>query len=117
MGGNVNLIEECIGIEAYSKLCGWIGGIDYYVPADRQSSSALVLASVIGEPEADKLVAWAGGSRIYVSSAEYDDIERRRTDVVEMRRRGMTIREIAGKYQFLARYTERQIYRMLCEKS
>ncbi len=113
----MNLIEECIGGEAYTKLCVWMGGIDYDVPSDRQSNPAIILASVIGEIEADKLVAWAGGSRIYIAAAEFDDIEKRRAEVVEMRSRGMTIREIASKYKFLARYTERQIYRMIEGKS
>ena len=108
----MNLIESTIGKEAFCKLCAWVGGIDYYVPSDRKSNPSIILASVVGDLAADQLVAWAGGSKIYVPSI---DIDARRDEVLAMRSRGMTIREISMKYTYVARMSERQVYRLMEE--
>jgi hypothetical protein len=110
-----NLIERIIGREAYLALCDWSGGISLYVPSSLDTASGQHLCEEIGQEAADKLVQWAGGSTIAVPSRNDHAISRRRRELRTMRRRGMTVQEIARIYRYEGRYTERQIYRLLSE--
>lgn len=115
MGGDVNLIEETIGTEAFKKLCAWVGGGDYYVPSVRMTAQACILGTTIGNDAADKLMEWAGGSRIYVPTSDEVGIESRREHIKELRGRGMTLAEIALSFEYRARYSVKQISRLLSE--
>ncbi len=109
----MNLIESCIGNEAFIKLCAWVGGGDYYVPSAKMTAQACILGSTIGEVAADKLMAWAGGSRIYVPFPEDVEIAARRERLIEMRNRGMTLLEISLAFEYTTRYSVKQISRLL----
>lgn len=111
----MNLIEECIGYEPFLKLRGWVGGSDYYVPRVRLCEQGEMLASKIGEEAAAKLMTWAGGSVIYVITDEEAEIDKRREAIKAMRRRGLTRLEIAQQYTYTARYSVKQIGRLLSE--
>lgn len=110
-----NLIERIIGREAYLALCAWSGGISLYVPSTVETASGKHIAEEIGIEAAEKLIQWAGGSTIAVPSRNARTIEKRQREIKTMRRRGMTVQEIARIYRYEGRYTERQIYRLLYE--
>jgi Mor family transcriptional regulator len=111
----MNLIEETIGSDAFRLLREWVGGTDYYVPQKLITEQATVLSMKIGHSAAQKLMEWAGGSRIYVVSSEEHEIEKRRDDIRGMRNRGMTLNEISRIFRFEARYSVKQISRLLSE--
>ena len=108
-----NLIERIIGREAYLALCEWTGGISLYVPACIESDGGQDIVREIGRDAAEKLTEWAGGTSIAVPSRNDAAIERRRREIRTMRRRGMTVQEIARIYRYEGKYTERQIYNLL----
>ena len=111
-----NLIERIIGREAYLTLCDWSGGISLYVPSSLDTASGQHLVEELGHDAAIRLIQWAGGSTIAVPSRNEQAIQRRRRELAVMRRRGMTVQEIARIYRYEGRYTERQIYRLLSEE-
>ena len=117
MGGNVtdpeNLIERIIGRAAYVALLEWAGGLSLYVPLSIDTDSGARLSKEIGADAAQKLIAWAGGTGIAVPSRNDLAIRRRQDEIKTMRKRGMTVKEIAMIYRYEGKYTERQIYRLL----
>lgn len=111
--GAVNLIEEVIGREAFERLCAWVGGGDYSIPADPDSSQAKALGAQIGAVAAEALIAWGAGGRVYVPYLYAVELGRRRAEILSLRERGATIAEIARSYRYTGRYTERQIIALL----
>ncbi|QFY90314.1 hypothetical protein D5125_12930 [Magnetovirga frankeli] len=115
MSDPANLIDEVIGRDAYLSLVEWSGGISLYVPATLDNSAGRELIQQLGQEAAEKLSAWAGGSSIAVPAELWRLRRKRQRDILAMRRRGMTVQEISRKFTYQARYTERQIYRLLSD--
>lgn len=108
-----NMIDDILGRAAYLALCGWTGGVNYYVPSAPDSLQGRELAQAIGEAGARKLIDWAGGSVIYVPNRLAADLIVRQRDVFALRATGKTVQEIARAYRYEGRYTERQIWRFM----
>jgi hypothetical protein len=106
-------LESLIGAEACRALCEWTAGCALYVPSEVDGPAGRNLAERIGREEAARLIAWAGGSVLTMPLRFAGDLERRRMEVLALRRRGKTAREISREYRYEGRYSERQIWRIL----
>ncbi|WP_294236638.1 helix-turn-helix domain-containing protein [uncultured Sphingomonas sp.] len=98
-------IADAIGEAAARDLARQFGGTGLYVPRTIGSHHPICVA--IGRDAADRLAAWAGGSAISIpKQAEL------RARVLEMRKRSLTIVQIARE----TGYSERHVYRLLREE-
>lgn len=108
----VNEVEDLLGQDDYARVCDTFGGTELFIPS-RGSRAAQKLSSVIGSVAADLLIAWGSGSTIYVPRRVNSEFEQHRAKVLELRRRGKTISEIAREYVFESRFSERKIRQLL----
>jgi hypothetical protein len=104
--------DQLIGPEAWSKMVARWGGCDFTIPADTACLRARVLASVIGERAAARLIGYGGATRIYIHADAESVLAARIAELRTLRQRGMTIAELAA-IEWPSRYTERHIMRLL----
>jgi hypothetical protein len=109
-----NLLLEILTADELCTLCSVFGGCDLYVPSDPGGARGMALSERIGSVVAAKLIQWARGSKLYIPMPE-DHLKRRRDDIKRMRASGMTVAEISRSYRFPARYSERQIIRLISD--
>jgi hypothetical protein len=110
-----NLLLEILTTDELDTLCSVFGGCDLYIPSDPGGAQEMVMADRIGAGVAAKLIQWARGSKLYIPMPE-EPLERRRDDIKRMRASGMTVAEISRSYRFSARYSERQIIRLISDQ-
>lgn len=98
---------EAISPEARALLCGEYGGKKLYVPKVFNPDSAL--ARLIGEEATRAIIAKCGGISIIVPTVKSEDSREVAERVLELRRQGAFIADIA---QAVNR-SERQVFRIL----
>lgn len=108
-----NYVKETIGPAAWKRLIAWRGGTEYDVPTSPDCPRGIELASRIGADATRKLIAFAGGTRVYLSAGHAEILLSRYQEIMTMRREGKTPREIALLMTFEARYTERTVRQVL----
>ncbi len=107
-------IEEVIGREAFEILCGNYGGLDLHIPQSMDTQSAHYLSDTIGMEATQALIAWGASSRVYVPRLSAVERARRQADIRALRMSGWSVARIAREFRFTARYTERQVIKILC---
>ncbi len=108
-----NVLAEIIGQDAYLALQGAVGGCDLFIPATLGNRSAQVLIDAVGLEATEALIAWGGPCRVFVPRDAKAERARRVADLVELRRQGLTVEQIALQYRFTARLSERAVYQIL----
>lgn len=100
---------QLVGRDAWDHLVAFSGGCDLDVPTDIANASGQALAARIGKEAAKKLIAYAGGDRIYIAANWERVLALRYQAIVALHDQGMSPEEIAVTYEFKARYTARNI--------
>jgi Mor family transcriptional regulator len=107
------VLTFAIGPDATKELCRVMGGADLRVPAQYEGEGYERLALIIGYPAADKLVRYAGGDTLYVPRNEAEALEDRNNRILRMLKEGKKPAEIAREFTYVARLSERHIYRIV----
>ena len=110
-----NELRRILDATELEAACREYGGTELYVPQSRTSPQAKVLAERIGQNAADKMVEWAGGTRVYIPANRDAAIDERAIVINLMRKAGLTVAAIAKTFTYQARYSERNIQRFLSE--
>jgi len=111
----MNHIEghRVIGSVAWDKLVSYRGGCEYDVPANLDGNPGARLSELIGKNAAKALIKYAGGDTIYIAVNWEKILATRYADIVARHEAGETPNEIALRYTYVGRYTERQIRMVL----
>lgn len=109
----MNLLESVVGSESFRRLSASFGGTDYRVPATLECDSGAELVSTVGEEAARELVRYAGGDTVYIASGHALSLRQRYADIIRLHQSGMNPAEIARRYTFIDRYSERQVWAIL----
>ena len=108
-----NGIEKVIGRDAYLALQGAMGGCDCFIPATLGNRSAQILIDAVGLEATEALIAWGGPCRVFVPRDAKAERARRIADLQALRRKGLTIEQIAVTYRYTGRLSERAVYNIL----
>jgi Mor family transcriptional regulator len=83
------------------------------VPGSLESGSGEKLVALIGQHAARALIEYAGGDTLYISAGWERVLGARYAEIKAMRARGMSYAEIARKFEYTGRYSERNIRMIL----
>jgi hypothetical protein len=109
----MNFIEQHIGADAFNRLVEKIGGCDYKVPAGINTERGAQLREWIGKQAAQALIDYAAGDTVYIGARHEQALTHRYREIRRLHRSGLCPREIAQRYTFTGKYTERQIWAIL----
>lgn len=99
-------IAKVIGVGAALRLCARFGGSRVYIPTNPAPGNPI--ASAIGYSKAARLSTFFGGERLSIPS---EGAQANRLRIVRMRRRGVTVSEIARGLKCGERY----VYKVLAQ--
>jgi hypothetical protein len=104
-----------IGPDAARILAERFGGVNHYIGRDADGPVFEAFATAIGRLQAEALFSAFAGETLCLPRLHSDDLEARRRKVRELRALGLSVAEIAARFTYRGRYTQRQIYRLLSE--
>ena len=104
-----------IGHDAARALAERFGGVSHYIVREPAGPVFDAFAKVIGHDPAAVLWREFAGDTLCLPRLHCDDLETRRRKVRELRELGLSVAEIAARFTYRGRYTQRQIYRLLSD--
>lgn len=111
-----NYARDAVGNESWRKLIAWRGGTEYDVPTSLECARGTELMGRVGRDAATRLIAFAGGTRVYLAAGHGEILLARYHEIVERQRAGQTPAQIAIEMTFEGRYTERTVRMVLAGK-
>lgn len=111
---SLEILAEYIGHGNVIRLVDAMGGQAIKIPVNPRGKAYESLLAVLGEAQTLNLIRDFAGEAFYMPKDTADTLEQRKKAVLALRNEGLNYNQIAARFTYTERYSERWI-RKLCE--
>jgi hypothetical protein len=106
---SIELLIDTIGRDAARSLREHFGGHELHVPKTEAGATFEDIVQAVGIDAAHELVRVFAGESVYIAMDAQAVNAKNRRAIAELRAQGLTWRQIASRYTFTSRFSERWV--------